>query len=119
MRKPTAPQGWPTTSTCELAAADRLFGILPTDEGRRLRELWEEYEQGASPEARFAYALDRLQPMLLNHATRGAAWRSHDVTADRVLAHNSPIERGSPVLWALALRVVDDAIAAGYLTQPD
>ncbi len=108
-------EGHGTKADRERAAADRIFGLLPPDQGRHLRGMWEEFEEGSTPEARFACALDRLQPMLLNHATRGAAWRGHAVTADRVLAHNRSIENGSPLLWSLARRVVDDAIGAGYL----
>ena len=111
--------GHETKAERERAAADRLFGLLPGEQAAELRAMWEEYEERVTPEARFAYALDRLQPMLLNHATHGAAWRGHSVTADRVHSHNQPIEDGSAMLWNLARRVIADAVDAGYLDPGD
>ena len=111
-------EGHGTKEQRERDAADRLFGLLPDDQGRQMRALWEEYEERATPEARFAFALDRLQPMLLNHATHGAAWQGHSVTSDRVHNHNQAIENGSPLLWELAQRVISDALDAGYLAPP-
>jgi putative hydrolase of HD superfamily len=102
----------------EAAAADRLFGLLPDPYGPELRAWWDEFEAGATPEARFARAIDRFQPLLLNHASRGAAWRDHGITADRVRAVNSAIGDGSAALWAVAQQVIDDAVARGWLAEP-
>ncbi|HET7559768.1 MAG TPA: HD domain-containing protein [Limnochordia bacterium] len=99
----------------EQRAADRLFALLPDDQGADLRSLWEEFEARATPEARFAASLDRLQPLMHNFATEGAAWRAHGVTADRVLARNRHVEEGSPALWALAQRIIAESVARGYL----
>ena len=49
-------------AVAERAAADRLFGLLPAEQGAALRALWDEFEQRITPEARFARALDRLHP---------------------------------------------------------
>ncbi|MBF0334212.1 MAG: HD domain-containing protein [Alphaproteobacteria bacterium] len=99
----------------EQAAADRLFGLLPADQGAELRALWDEFEARATPEARFAASIDRLQPLLHNVHTEGAAWRRHGVTADRVLARNAMIGDGAPVLWDYARRLIEQAADAGHL----
>ena len=101
----------------ERAAADRLYGLLPTGQGRNLRALWEEFEARRTPEARFAAALDRLQPLLLNFHTQGKAWRQHGVTSVQVLAVNAHIAHGSPTLWAFARALIDEAVTRGYLKQ--
>ncbi len=99
----------------EAQAADRIFGLLPPDLGVSLRALWEEFEARATPESRYANALDRLQPMLHNYLTEGGAWREHGVTADRVLRRNRIIADGAPVLWRFAKDMVADAVSKGYL----
>jgi putative hydrolase of HD superfamily len=99
----------------ERAAADRIFGLLPPEQGDRLRALWEEYERGDTPDARFAMAVDRLQPMLLNHADGARTWREHGITADRVLARNAAIAASSSSLWELARSRVADAVDGGLL----
>src|SRR5580704_5839021 len=85
----------------EAVAADRIFGLLPGDQAAQFRALWDEFEEQRSPESRFAAAIDRFQPCLLNSRTEGAAWRRHRVTEDRVLARNCPIAAGSAALWDL------------------
>jgi putative hydrolases of HD superfamily len=97
----------------EQAAADRLFGMLPPEQGAALRALWEEYERGDSADARFAMAVDRLQPMLMNDANDGATWREHGITADRVLHRNRMIADGSAALWAEAQARVAAAVERG------
>ena len=102
----------------ELAAAERLYGLLPADQGSELRALWDEFEAKATPEARFAGAVDRLQPLLLNYTTEGRSWQEHGITSDRVLALNARIELGSPALWVHVQEVLHDAVAKGYLPEP-
>ncbi len=99
----------------ERAAADRLYGLLPSDQGRSLRALWEEFEARNTPEARFAAALDRLQPLLLNFHTQGKAWRKHCVTSAQVLEVNAHIANGSETLWTFARNLIDEAVARGNL----
>ena len=86
----------------EEAAADRLFAILPEDQGRALRELWEEFEARSTPEARFARVMDNLQPMMLNHASDGKAWTDHNIALSQVLKRNAKTAEGSEVLWDYA-----------------
>jgi putative hydrolase of HD superfamily len=109
--------GQNTKAARERAAAERLFGLLPDGQGDDLRACWFEFEDGTTTEARFARALDRLQPLLLNHASAGQAWREHGITADQVRAVNAAIEDGSPALWKLAQRLIDDAVTRGWLPE--
>ncbi|OPZ31050.1 MAG: hypothetical protein BWZ02_00438 [Lentisphaerae bacterium ADurb.BinA184] len=87
------------------------------DQGCELRNLWEEFERRDTPEARFAAALDRLQPMLHNYLTGGLAWRKHGVTADRVHARNRHIGDGSPALWDVAQAIIGTAVERGFLEE--
>lgn len=99
----------------EVAAADRIFALLPADQARELRALWDEFEAGETPESRFAAALDRLQPLLHNWATRGERWQYNDVRSTQVIERNRPIGDGAPDLWAYAARLIEDAVERGYL----
>lgn len=107
--------GHETKAAREQAAADRLFGLLPAEQGTQLRAVWDEFEAGETPEARFALALDRLQPVLLNHARGAGPWKQHGITAARVLERNSVIADGSQALWAQAEQRVQDLVARGLL----
>jgi putative hydrolase of HD superfamily len=99
----------------ERAAADRLFSILPADQAADLRRLWDEFEERVSPEARFARALDRLQPILEDVRAGGRAWRAQGVTASQVLSKVTLIEDGSASLGAFARELVEQAVRDGIL----
>jgi putative hydrolase of HD superfamily len=101
----------------ERLAAEEVFGLLPSDQGRDLIELWEEFERRETPEAKFAAALDRLQPVLHNCATEGAAWQKHGVKRPIVEDRNSHIKEGSRILWEEFSRIIDDAAKKGYLPE--
>ncbi len=101
----------------EQQAADRLFGLLPADQAQAYRALWDEFEQRQSAEARYAAALDRLQPLLLNFYSDGAAWQRHGIKKAQVIAHNEHIGEGAPVLWELARKLIDAAVAKGILAE--
>ena len=83
----------------EEKAADRLYGILPPDQGEKLRALWEEFEEGKTPEAKFARTLDRVQPLMLNSATGGKTWAQNGIKLSQVLNRNKSTADGSAVLW--------------------
>lgn len=99
----------------ERAAADRIFALLSGDQGASLRQLWDEFNERRTIEAKFARAIDRLQPILENLKVGGGTWQEHGVTADLVLAKVELIEDGSPALGQLARDLVRDAVAAGIL----
>ena len=99
----------------EARAAARIFGLLPPDQATEFRALWDEFEAKLTSEAKFASAIDRFQPMLLNCRTEAAAWRRHGVTHDRVLARNAHVAEGSRPLWDYAEQMVQAAVNAGHL----
>jgi putative hydrolase of HD superfamily len=99
----------------ERAAADRIFALLPAGQAEPIRQLWDEFSLRRSPEARFARALDRLQPMLENLAVGGGTWKRHGITADQVLTKVELIEDGSATLGRYARDLVSHAVATGML----
>lgn len=101
----------------EQKAAERIFKILPQDQALELRELWNEFEERETEDARYASALDRFQPILLNFHTNGEAWKRHGVTRDQVISRNYHISDSSPKLWEYAKSMIDEAIEKGYLKK--
>lgn len=91
----------------EIKAAERLFNILPEDQAIQLRILWDEFEAGETPEAKFAATLDRMQPLLLNDFTNGKSWREHGVSKEQVMKRNSVTKEGSEVLWEHCRKLID------------
>ena len=83
----------------ERAAAQRIFGLLPTDQKEEFIALWREFEERETPEAKFAAAIDRLEPILQNHLTDYHAWRTHDVSYAMLLDNNRHVQEGSEVIW--------------------
>jgi len=91
----------------ESKAAVRLFGLLPQPQGSELLGLWQEFEFAQTADAKFAKALDRFQPLLVNLATGGGTWTENDVSLDQVLSrYGRVIEAGAPDLWAVCERWV-------------
>jgi putative hydrolases of HD superfamily len=110
--------GYADKAVREEAAADRLFALLPAGQGAELRALWEEFEAGETPEARFAIALDRFGGLLQNWAGGdGGTWRQHAVTREAVMLRMAPIRDGAPRLWEVILEVVEAAAAAGHVRE--
>lgn len=99
----------------ELAAAARLFGLLPAATGDSFQSLWREFEDAVTPEAIFANAMDRLLPLLQNHANGGGSWIDHGVTLEQVLGRNRGIEAVSPELWAVVSSIATAAADKGWL----
>ena len=94
-------KGKTTQRERELAAADRVFGMLPGDQAEKLRALWDEFEAGETPEAQFAAAMDRIQPMMLNAATDGKKWKENGVTLSKILKRCSKTPETAPALWPI------------------
>ena len=99
----------------EQRAAERIFGLLPPDQGKETRTLWDEFESQETPEAKYAAALDRLQPLLHNYYTGGRKWQEHGVRRPQVIERNRHIADGAPQLWEYARQLIDDAVARGML----
>ena len=105
-------------ATREQAAAERIFSLLPAAQSQELHELWQEFEARQTPEAKFAAALDRLAPLLLNYYSGGTAWIQHGIRQDMVIQKVKHIAEGSETLWQLAQGIINQATEAGYLTPP-
>ncbi|EHR4994040.1 HD domain-containing protein [Vibrio parahaemolyticus] len=99
----------------EIKAAERLFGMLPTDQGQELLALWQEFEAAQSDDAKYAKALDRLIPMLLNYHNNGQSWKENSVTREQALTINKRIEFGSVTLWDKAKELIEEATEKGWL----
>jgi putative hydrolase of HD superfamily len=92
--------GWEERKAAELAAATRIFGMLPADLGASALALWREFDEAETPEARFAHAVDRAMPILLNLANNGQSWRENGISFERVVSRcEPPIRAGCPPLW--------------------
>lgn len=92
--------GWEERKGAELRAVKRIFGILPDQQGAALIDLWEEFERGETAEARFAHAVDRAMPVLLNLANQGQSWRENGISYERAVKRIAPeIKAGCPALW--------------------
>ncbi|EGR1548133.1 phosphohydrolase [Vibrio parahaemolyticus] len=99
----------------EIKAAERLFGMLPTDQGQELLALWQEFEAAQSDDAKYAKALDRLIPMLLNYHNNGQSWKENSVTREQALTINKRIEFGSVTLWDKVKELIEEATEKGWL----
>ena len=99
----------------ETAAAERIFNLLPPDQAKEIRSLWDEFEAAESAEARFANALDRLQPLLHNVFTDGRMWQKHGIVKSQVLGRNRKIGDGATDLWTYARNLIAKAVNDGHL----
>jgi len=96
-----ATEGWEERKAAELAAVQRIFGLLPSAQGEQFLALWQEFEAAETAESRFANAADRAMPVLLNLANNGQSWRENGISYQRVVGRiREPIEAGCPALWA-------------------
>jgi putative hydrolases of HD superfamily len=100
----------------EQDAAQRIFGLMPNDQADRFRALWDEFEAKETAESKFAKAVDRVQPMLLNLASGGGSWERHGITADKPLGLiNRTVPAGSEVLADYARQVIRTSVELGAL----
>lgn len=102
----------------EIAAAERLFTMLPPDQAGEIRALWDEFEAAQTPEARFCKAMDRLEPMLLNWLNRGGTWGMPGATESRVRAREAGVVAASTTLGAATDAIVRAGLAKGWI-RPD
>ena len=105
-----------TKEAREELAAERIFNLLPEDFAEEVFSLWREFEAKESPEARFAAALDRFQPILLNYHAGGKTWEKHDISKAQVMKRNRHMADGAPDLWTYAKKLIEQAVAKGYLS---
>lgn len=101
----------------ENRAADRIFGLLPLKMGAELRRLWEEFDEGRTPDAQFALALDRVQPAIQNYLFRGTVWKENDIRPEQVKDRFEELRQALPELGRFADAMVDDAEQHGFFNQ--
>jgi putative hydrolases of HD superfamily len=107
--------GWEERRAAELAAVQRMCKMLPADVGASCVDLWREFNDAETPEARFAHAADRAMPVLLNLANNGQSWRENGISHQQVVDHNGPpIQRGCPALWEYLEKRLDEARRSGW-----
>ena len=107
-----------TKAAREQKAANRLFGLLPADQQTELRGLWEEFEARETADAKFAAAVDRVAPTLLNYVNREeSSWHKHNLTFDTVVSRVEYMREGSETLWEIAKMTLEQAVADGYLAK--
>jgi putative hydrolase of HD superfamily len=102
----------------EAEAAERIFGLLPSDQATAFRDLWREFESAVSPEAKFAKAIDRFAGFIHNYETRGRGWTENGILPGRVLEVNEYVKDGSVALWEKIRSLVELAVAKGFFTRP-
>ena len=99
----------------EIMAAEKLFGMLKDGQGDEIRALWDEFEAKETPESKYANAIDRLQPLLLNYLTNGHTWKLGDVHAPQILQRMDIIRTATPELWHIVEGIISTSIEAGLL----
>lgn len=110
-----AEHGWAEQKAAERRSVERIFGLLPDHTGTPLLALWQEFEESQTAEARFAHAIDRAMPVLLNLANDGGSWRENGIRYERVVARIGPeIEAGCPALWNYVDNQLQEARRAGW-----
>lgn len=107
--------GAKTKADREKHAAERLFGLLPEEQEKEFRGLWEEFEERKTPEAKFAAVMDRIQPLLLNISRNGISWKEHDIHLHQVQNRNKLVAEGSQSLSDYIFALLDDANRQGIL----
>ena len=108
-------QGKKTQHEREEKAAERIYGILPEDQKIQLRALFEEFEENKTPEAKFAHAMDNLQPLLLNDSNGGGDWKEHHVSYNTVMQRQGKTKEGSTALFEVIKEKMDKHADAGNL----
>ncbi len=99
----------------ESKAADRIFGLLPIDQKEHLLALFEEFEEGKTPEARFVKTMDNLQPILLNDYNNGADWRAHEVNKSQALNRQKSSQLGSEEIWEFVQDLIEKNVKKGNI----
>ena len=109
-------EGKKTQAAREAKAAERIYGLLPEDQGSKLLGLWREFEEQRTPEAKFARTMDCIQPLMLNDATEGKSWVEHGIKLSQVLERNARTADGSKELWDYAREhLIEPNVEKGHL----
>ena len=111
------PEGLKTQKAREEAAKEKIFSMLPPDQKEELVSLFDEFEEGQTPEAKYAHAMDNLQPLILNHSNGGSDWKEHGVTARQVYGRQNRTKLGSETLFAVTDQIIRENIRKGSLLE--
>lgn len=101
----------------EEIAKKHIFGMLPSDQGHKLEALFDEFEAQETAEARFAKAMDNLQPVLLHEANGGGDWKEHEVTKEQIMRRQEKTRHGSEELFEVIKDIIDKHIAEGNIKE--
>lgn len=99
----------------EAESADRLFAMLPDEQSAEFRSLWEEFDKMETPDAKYASAIDRLEPFISNYKTDGYTWVLHKVSVENVYKRMDPIRLVLPEVWEFVEAVIKDSCEKGYI----
>ncbi len=110
-------EGYKSKADREEKAARRIFGMLPEDQEKEFYDLWREFEDCETSDAKFAAVLDRLQPLLLNYTRNGISWQEHGIFMDQVMQRNSRVSESSEAIAQLISGIINDAAEQGYLKK--
>ncbi|MBD5444825.1 MAG: HD domain-containing protein [Lachnospiraceae bacterium] len=108
-------KGLETQKVREEQAAERIFGLLPDDQGEELKSLFQEFEASETPEARFVRAMDNFQPLLLNNSNDGSDWREHEIGKSQVMKRHINTKSGSNIIWECAKKIIDKHVRNGNI----
>ena len=104
-----------TQKAREDAAKERIFSLLPEDQKQELIALFDEFEAYETPEARYAHAVDNLQPLMLNDSNEGGDWRAHGVSAEQVYQRQRKVKLGSERLFGLIDQIIQNNVRRGSI----
>ena len=110
-------EGAKTKREREVKAAERIFGILPEDQRAYLRELWDEFEEYETADAKYAHLLDNFQPLLLNDASNGKSWKEHVVQKEQIYKRNKRIPETSEQVWKKMQDIIQKHIDLGHVKE--
>ena len=106
-----------TNTNEELLAAKRIFGLLPTEQAEEFIEIWKEFEDGITDEAKFAKSMDRFEPLLQNTSNNGGTWAEYNVPFQKVYDKKKAIQNGSTTIWKYAENLLNESVEKGILVK--
>ncbi len=101
----------------EAEAAERIFGLLDIEQRDYFIDLWKEFEERKTNEAKFAAVFDRLEPLMQNYISEGYTWKKHNITYEMVIEKNKHIKEASEEIWNFVLKILEKAVEKGYITN--
>ncbi len=110
-----ATEGLEQRKAAEQEGMKRICAMLPREVGDSFLSLWQEFEAAETPEAKFAHAMDRSVPIILNLANNGQSWRENGIRYEQVVKRNGPaVQKGCPALWDHLKQQLDEAQDKGW-----